>query len=445
MHTIISTMKAVTLFSSAGIGDIAIKSSGIDIIVASELMENRALLHKRNFPDTEIIVGDIWDKQQQIIEITQRLTGELDFLFATPPCQGMSKNGQGKLLQGIREGKKPKFDVRNKLIIPTMNIITALNPKVVFFENVPEMKDTLILDENDEPINVLSYIEKRLGDEYQGKFEIVQFADYGVPQRRTRLIAIYTRDSNLKNYFAHNNGFLPETTHSKNGDKSKKRWVSVRDKISNLPTLDSRNEFTAQSEIPFHRVSVLDARKYFWIENTPPEKGAFDNQCINPECLYQRNPTHNSTKGENGINTANKETPLYCVKCKSLLPRPATIDKETNEPRIMSGYTSAYKRMAWNLPSTTLTTNLSYPSSDQKLHPEQNRVLSLYEAFLLHTLDEFNYNWEIEDRITATDSLIRDVIGESIPPKAVYLIVKHLIDCLQKKTDVKNKYMFAFH
>ena len=122
------------------------------------------------------------------------LTGELDFLFATPPCQGMSKNGQGKLLQGIREGKKPKFDVRNKLIIPTMNIVTALNPKVVFFENVPEMKDTIILDENGEPINVLSYIEKRLGDEYQGKFEIVQFADYGVPQRRTRLIAsLYER------------------------------------------------------------------------------------------------------------------------------------------------------------------------------------------------------------------------------------------------------------
>ena len=53
LHTIISIMKAVTLFSSAGIGDVAVKSSGIDIIVASELMENRALLHERNFPNTE--------------------------------------------------------------------------------------------------------------------------------------------------------------------------------------------------------------------------------------------------------------------------------------------------------------------------------------------------------------------------------------------------------
>ncbi len=438
-------MKAITLFSSAGIGDIAIKTNGIEIIVANELLENRALLHKRNFPQTEIIIGDIWGKQQQIIETTRKLTSELDFLFATPPCQGMSKNGQGKLLQGIREGKKPEFDVRNKLIIPTMNIITTLKPKVVFFENVPEMKDTIILDENNEPINVLEYIRKRLGDEYAGNSEVVQFADYGVPQRRTRLITIYSKDAKLKEHFSQTNSFLPEKTHSKTGETGTKKWVTVRDKISNLPKLDSKNKSLAISQTAFHQVSVLDDRKYFWIENTPPEKGAFDNQCINPNCLYQFNLTHNSTKGETGINSANKETPLYCVKCNSLLPRPATIDKKTNEPRIMSGYTSAYKRMAWDLPSVTLTTNLSYPSSDQKLHPEQNRVLSLYEAFLLHTLDEFDYCWEISAGTQATDSLIRDVIGESIPPKAIYLIVKHLVDCLRETVEVKNNYLFAFH
>lgn len=438
-------MKAITLFSSAGIGDIAIKSNGIDIVLANELLESRALLHKKNFSETEIIIGDIWDKQNLIIERTRALTDQLDFLFATPPCQGMSKNGQGKLLRGIREGKKPKFDARNQLIIPTMNIISALRPKIVFFENVPEMKDTIILDENNEPVNILSYIKKRFGEEYAGKSEVVQFADYGVPQRRTRLITIYVRDCDLRHYLSHTDTFLPETTHSKNGDNLKKRWVSVRDKILDLPVLDSKNKFLAESEIPFHRVSVLDARKYYWISNTPPEKGAFDNQCVNPECLYQFNQTHNSTKDKNGVNKPNKTTPLYCVKCNSLLPRPATIDKETGEPRIMSGYTSAYKRMTWELPSATLTTNLSYPSSDQKLHPEQNRVLSLYEAFLLHTLDEFEYNWEISDGVLATDSLIRDVIGESIPPKAVYLIVKHLVNCLQGNVEVKNKYLFAFH
>ncbi len=64
---------------------------------------------------------------------------ELDIFFATPPCQGMSKNGRGKLLQGVRAGRKPSLDARNRLIIPTLEIARALKPRLVVFENVPEM------------------------------------------------------------------------------------------------------------------------------------------------------------------------------------------------------------------------------------------------------------------------------------------------------------------
>ena len=438
-------MNAITLFSSAGIGDIAIKHNGINILVANELLENRASLHRKNFPNTKIIIGDIQDRQDEIIRTTRALTDELDFLFATPPCQGMSKNGQGKLLQGIRKGLKPKFDFRNQLVIPMMNIIDALKPKTIFLENVPEMKNTIILDENDEPINILSYIRKKLSCDYKGKSEVVQFADYGVPQRRARLITIYSRDEKLKDYLGQTNSFLPETTHSKCKNNGKKQWVTIRDVIADLPKLDSKSKVSANSNTKYHRVSVLDKRKYFWISNTPSEKGAFDNQCINPDCLYQLNPTHNSTKDKNGINKPNKDTPLYCVKCNSLLPRPATIDKKTNKPRIMSGYTSAYKRMAWDLPAATLTTNLSYPSSDHKLHPEQNRVLSIYEAFLLHTLNEFEYDWNFPDGTPASDTLIREVIGESIPPKAISIFVRHLMECMTGDLTANKQYLFAYH
>jgi len=86
--------------------------------------------------------------------------------------------------------------------------------------------------------------------------------------------------------------------------------------------------------------------------------------------------------------------------------------------------------MVWDLPAPTLTTNLSYPSSDHKLHPEQNRVLSLYEAFLLNTLDEFCYEWRFINNGQAPDTLIAEVIGESIPPKAIYLIIGHLLTIL---------------
>ena len=433
-------MKAITLFSSAGIGDLAIKASGIDILVANELLEDRVSLHRRNFPGTQMIDGDIWSKKDEIIETTLELLDgeELDFLFATPPCQGMSKNGQGKLLSGIRNGTKPKFDARNQLIMPTLDIAVALKPKIILFENVPEMENTLILDEQENPINLIEYIRRRLGPEYVGKAEVVQFADLGVPQRRSRLITIFSRLEHVQDYLYSHDTLIPMRSHAKNPSRGILPWVTVRDTIGKLPALDSKDKETATSKIPFHRVPVLDEKKYWWIENTPPERGAFDNQCVNADCRYQGNITHGATRNEAGINRANTTTPLYCEKCGALLPRPSTKDKTTGELRIMAGYTSAYKRMAWDLPSSTLTTNLSFPCSDQKVHPEQNRVLSLYEAFLLHTLDEFPYVWEHADGRVARDSTIREVIGESIPPKAIFVIVQHLLGCLRKEVPLAS-------
>src|SRR3989344_650595 len=415
-------MKAITLFSSAGIGDLAIKASDIDILVANELLSDRVSLHRRNFPETKMIEGDIWEKKNEILDTTKKLLDgdELDFIFATPPCQGMSKNGQGKLLNGIRNGTKAKFDKRNQLIIPTLDIILELRPKIV-------------VDENENPINVIEYVKKRLGSEYAGKAEVVQFADFGVPQRRSRLITIFSRLDYIKEYLYRNNSLIPARTHSKHGGRNVSPWISVRNVISDLPKLDSKNKELAESKIPFHKISVLDPVKYWWVENTPAEKGAFDNQCINKKCGYKENPTHGATHDHEGINRANKTTPLYCLKCGELLPRPSAKDKETGKLRIMSGYTSAYKRMEWDLPSSTLTTNLSYACSDQKLHPEQNRVLTLYEAFKLHTLDQFPYVWEHENGKIAKDTSIREVIGESIPPKAIYLIIQHLLQCLKKE------------
>lgn len=426
-------MKAITLFSSGGIGDLAIRKHDIQILVANELIESRARLYKQNFSETEMIQGDIWAVKDEIIAKTQKyLQGdELDFVFATPPCQGMSKNGQGKLLRGIRDGLKPKFDKRNQLIIPTIQIIKTLHPKTIFLENVPEMVNTIILDEHEEPVNIMDYIERELGSEYFGKPEVVQFADFGVPQRRSRLITIYSRDEKLKDFFKQFQSFIPAGTHAEKPKDHEKKWVSVRDTISKLPPLDGKNGNSARSDIPFHWVPVLDPKKYIWISNTPPEKSAFDNQCINPECLYQGNSVHGSSKNAQGINRANGNTPLFCEKCGELLPRPYTVKKDGSK-RIMKGYTSAYKRMHWDLPSPTLTTNLSYPSSDHKIHPDQNRVLSLYEAFLLHTLNEFRYEWHFCDGAKVPKTLITDVIGESIPPKAIYLILKHLLSVLEE-------------
>ena len=92
----------------------------------------------------------------------------------------------------------------------------------------------------------------------------------------------------------------------------------------------------------------------------------------------------------------------------------------------MRGYTSAYKRMRYDQPASALTRNLSYACSDNKLHPEQNRVLSLYEAFRIHTVDRYEYEWKRRDRAKGSDKTIREIIGESIPPLGMQAIIDHI-------------------
>jgi len=85
------------------------------------------------------------------------------------------------------------------------------------------------------------------------------------------------------------------------------------------------------------------------------------------------------------------------------------------------------QRMAYDKPSSALTRNLSYACSDNKVHPEQNRVLSLLEAFRLHTLDQFSYQWKGASGRRVADKTVRDVIGESIPPAGLKVILDHVV------------------
>lgn len=421
------SLTGVSLFSGGGIGDLALQSAGVEVVVASELLSDRASVFRFNYPNTTMIEGDIRETKVQIIqEAKRRLEGRsLDVLFATPPCQGMSKNGRGKLLQGVRSGVKPKLDERNKLALDAIEIALSLRPKIVVFENVPEMQNALIEHEG-QVCDLLELISALLGPDYEGRWEVVEFADYGVPQRRQRLISVFSLRSSRPTSCAKWK-VLPEPTHSQRPSMFTRPWVTVDVALAEVPPLDAANPHTASHEhIPFHRVPTLDEAKYFWVSSTPPGKGAFDNQCINPSCGFDKNPTHGAKHNSDGINQANRDTPLTCLQCGELLPRPWV--KDGKEYRLMSGFTSAYKRMRGDMPASALTRNLSYACSDQKLHPREHRVLSLHEAFILHTVDAYDFAWHRDDKKKLSDKTIREVIGESIPPKGLEAIFKHLIE-----------------
>jgi len=325
-------------------------------------------------------------------------------------------------LNAIRAGHKPPNDERNRLIIPTIDLACRLRPEIVLLENVPEMANTMIIDEDNSPVNIVEYIKQRLGAEYDGLAEVVEFADFGVPQRRQRLITVFSRNHELLNWFASCHSFMPTVTHTSDCRVGTAPWVTVRNTIENLPPLDAKNADSARSEIPYHSVPILDAMKYWWVENTPHNRSAFDNQCV--VCGCQENKTHSARHDRHGINRASKETPLYCEACGEMLPRPSV--NRNGKRDLMRGFTSAYKRMSYDKPASALTRNLSYACSDNKLHPEQNRVLSLYEAFRIHTLDQYNYEWKRSDGKSVSAKTIREIVGESIPPAGLQKIIDHL-------------------
>ena len=434
-------MKSISLFACGGIGDLGLRHAGFDVIVANELVAERAEVFKYNFPESHMIVGDIWEKQDEILNETKRLLGsdKLDLVFATPPCQGMSKNGRGKLLNMSRAGLRPDVDPRNLLVMPTIAIFKKTEAHTLIMENVPEMENTFIPDpENEnELINIIDLIIKSLGPEFNHSVNVVEFADYGVPQSRQRLISIFTKNINLKSYFDIHGTLLPPTTHNKRGI-NKLKWVTVRDVIKDTPPLDALSLTDAEhTKIPYHRVPLLDEEKYLWVSHTAPDKSAFDNQCINPVCKYDENPTHKALKNLEGINRSSTETPIYCLKCNSLLPRPWV--KKEGQYRLMKGFTSAYKRMSWDSPASTLTRNLSYACSDNKLHPEQNRVLSLYEAMKLHTVADYSYEWKRADGKKVSDKIIRELIGESIPPKGLEQIFAFVASVAKNNNNIDIK------
>lgn len=426
-------MTAISLFSSAGIGDLALQRLPVKVLVSCELLEDRHQVYQANFPDTHALTGDIWELSEEIVHETRhRLDGkDLDILFATPPCQGMSKNGRGKLLQAVRDGSRPPLDVRNRLVIPTLKIACELRPRLIVFENVPEMENTLIEDETGRLMPILGLVKEQLGREYDGEAQVVEFADYGVPQRRQRLITVFSRDAEMLALLRRHRTVFPRPTHAQRPGTGTLPWATVRDVISHMPPLDASSAVTARGEDVLHFVPLLDTDKYFWVQHTPPEKGAFDNQCVS--CGFDQNPTHGNFRDAGGINRSSRETPLHCLRCGELLPRPWV--KEKNGHRLMRGYTSAYKRMNWDLPASALTTNLAYACSDNKLHPDQHRVLSLREALMLHTITDFDFQFARKDGRKVTTGLIYEIIGESIPPRGLEVLFSAWVKTLAGKAD----------
>jgi DNA (cytosine-5)-methyltransferase 1 len=392
-------MKAISLFSSYGLGDLGLRAAGAEIALMAELLPQRCAYLRRNFPEARVEEGDLSDpaRLREVLDAADRLlSGQPPFLLvATPPCQGMSTNGAGKIARAVEAGCREKLDPRNRLVLSALEAVKRLRPAWVVFENVVQMRNTQI-EYAGALRRILDIVEGELAPEgYSGGALPVDFRRYGVPQDRNRLITVYgLRASQSVNLIPPPDAETP---------------ITLRQAIGRMEPLDAKDK--PRGSDPLHRVKMMNDRLYGWVAACTKEGAtAYDNQC---GCGCRDNPT---TPGMQGAGC-----PTHCKACGALLPRPM-VSKPGSPPRIVSGFRTAYKRMSWDSPAPTVTMNLMTPSSDNKLHPQQNRTLSPAEAAVLQTVDRYKYDWGE----SPTDRELCDALGEAVPPLFFEKLLRHI-------------------
>lgn len=174
-------MKAISLFSSAGIGELRLPKDQIDFVLANELLEQRANCYRYFYPQTEMLCGDILNPSNKQYIIDKANNEHVDLLLATPPCQGLSTLGKNKVQEQYIN------DRRNFLILEVLDIIDACNFSYILIENVPKFVEMFFPYKKN--YWLLEHILKdKYSDRYNIDVQVLNAKDYGVPQSRPRAI-----------------------------------------------------------------------------------------------------------------------------------------------------------------------------------------------------------------------------------------------------------------
>jgi DNA (cytosine-5)-methyltransferase 1 len=168
-------LKAVDLFSGCGGLTLGLRQAGFKVIGAVDNDPLSIETYKANHPEVEVWSRDIRDLGVSSVKRKLKLrTGELDLLAGCPPCQGFSTM---RTLNGARSVRDP----RNDLLMEFLRFAEELRPKTVMMENVPGLAA-------DHRFKTFLKRMRALG--YVGTYRVLDAADYGVPQRRRRLIYV---------------------------------------------------------------------------------------------------------------------------------------------------------------------------------------------------------------------------------------------------------------
>ena len=373
-------LTGLSLFANVGVAEAYFKEIGVDIVLANEMIPERARFYSAVYPWAEMVCGDICDNAIRDGIVEKSLQKKVDFIIATPPCQGMSKLGS-----------MDPHDVRNQLIYYAVDVIKRVKPKYVMIENVPQVLITRITVDG-QGMLIPDYLVRELGGDYTFNSDPrIRAMDYGVPQMRARSIFLLARK---------------DTGITWEYPQKESHQVNMREAIGTLPSLD-----------PLLKEGLDETLRMF----PDYEKKRLQGLKVSK---WHYPPRHNKRQVEWMMHTPSGTSAIYNETFYPI---------KTDGSRI-SAHENQYRRHSWEKPCRTITQNNGVISSLCCVHPgrayiDKNgetlysdpRVLSIYELLIVSSLPT---NWPIPD--WADETMIRHVIGEGIPPLLVKKIMLEL-------------------
>lgn len=234
-------MKAISLFSGGGGVDFALHGCGIDVVYANDISKPACETLSSYFPHTDVVHGDIRELSK---------FPEADLVVGGYPCQSFSLAGN----------RKPSNDPRTYLFREFARVISTVKPKYFIAENVSGMAGVEKGMWFQEQIKIYN----KLG--YNVSHALLNAQDFGVPQRRKRILIVGVRSDTGLTYS------FPQRTHAAAKDIKKGsnlvRYASHGEAIRHLP-INPKGEYYERPHDPDGHMSwyyMSRNRKANWLE-----------------------------------------------------------------------------------------------------------------------------------------------------------------------------------
>ncbi len=341
---------------------------------------------RRNHRHALAVAGDIRRvRRAEIADALNLRPGGLDVIVGGPPCQGFSS------IRPFRSSMED--DPRNTLFEEFASFVNFFRPKYFVIENVIG----LATHKGGRTLTAMQECFDQIG--YDCDWRILNAANFGVPQRRERLIFIGgVRGASIP---------FPIPTHRSDGAtigyKDKRRIVAPDDADLFNPAPILSPAVTVMEAIGDLPQLASGAAA---VEYGGPASNVYQ------EARRQRSSTlslHSSTKHSKKM--------LEIIKHSG--PNISCIPKHL----ITSGFSSCYSRLDGDKSAVTITVNFVHPASNRCIHPEQDRALTPREGARLQSFDD-------DFGFAGNRSQITKQIGNAVPPLLGSAVGAELAKCL---------------